>query len=146
MKKSALFIFITLILLQAKAQITKEDITTNFFVQYEKDPSGAYMNVFKNNKWMADQKSVLETTRIQLVDLINKVGEYHGYELITEKKAGESYILKSFLAKYDRQPVRFTFILYKASKDWQIQNLVFDTNFDEELKESAKVDRLRENW
>jgi hypothetical protein len=146
MKKISVIILLLSYSMLTKAQITKEDITVTFFKQFEKDPLTAYMNVFSNNKWMADKKSTLETTRIQLKDLLDQLGQYHGYELITEKKAGDSYILKSFLAKYDRQPVRFIFILYKPNQDWQIQNLSYDVDVDTELKEAAKVDRLKDNW
>ncbi len=128
------------------SQITKETITTAFFKEYQKDPLAAYSNVFLDNKWMADSKSAIETNKIKLKDLLNQLGSYQGYELITEKRAGQSYILKSFLVKYERQPIRYTFILYKGKDIWQIQNLIYDTEIDVELKEAARIDRLRENW
>lgn len=128
------------------AQTTTEDITASFFKEFEKDPLNAYTHVFAQNKWIADKKSSIETTKIKLKDLIDQLGEFEGYELITEKRAGESYILKSFLLKYERQPIRFTFILYRPKQKWELQNLSFDTNIDEELSEAAKVDRLKNNW
>jgi hypothetical protein len=77
---------------------------------------------------------------------VDQLGEYYGYELITEKRAGESYIIKSFLAKYERQPLRFNFVLYKPNTKWVLQNLSFDVDVDEELSDAAKFDRLKENW
>jgi hypothetical protein len=128
-----------------QSQGTSENITKEFFKQYEIDPLTAYINVFKGNKWMTDKKSVLETTRIKLSDVITLLGKYEGYEFITEKKAGESYVFKSFLVKYERQPLRFTFILYKPNKDWQIQNFSFDDGMDDELEEAAKFNHLNGN-
>jgi hypothetical protein len=127
-------------------QTLKEEITTTFFKELEQDPSKAYINVFKFNKWMTDKKSALETSRIKLVDLVDQLGEYYGYELITEKRAGESYIIKGFLAKYERQPLRFNFVLYKPNAKWVLQNLSFDVDVDQELSDAAKFDRLKENW
>jgi hypothetical protein len=144
--KNIFVIFLLLVSKLSVAQTTKENISIAFFSEYQKDPLTAYSNVFRNNKWMVDNKSTIETNKIKLKDLLDQLGSYQGYELITEKRAGQSYILKSFLAKYERQPIRYTFILYKAKDNWQIQNLIWDTEVDVELKEAARIDRLRENW
>ena len=146
MKKIFLIVTSVLIALSSYSQMTKEDITANFFIEYQKDPLAAYGKLFSRNKWMASQQSTIETNKIKLKDLLDQLGSYHGVEFITEKQAGPSYILKSFLAKYDRQPVRFTFILYKPKDTWLLQNVIWDVDIDEELKEAAKIDRLRANW
>lgn len=125
---------------------TNEVITENFFKTYKQSPTKAYEALFINNKWMKDKKSAIETVKIKLEDLLKDVGTYYGYELITEKNAGESYILKSYLIKYERQPLRFTFFLYKPNNEWTIQNFTYDTQIDDELSEAAKAYRLKYNW
>lgn len=131
-------------LLQGQGQ--SENITESFFKTYKENPTKAYENLFTNNKWMKDKKSDVETVKIKLSDLLNGLGVYYGYELITGKSAGESYVLKSFLIKYEKQPLRFTFVLYKPGNSWQIQNFTYDANIDEELEEAAKAYRLKSNW
>lgn len=123
-----------------------EKITETFFKTYKESPTKAYTDLFENNKWMKDKKSDVETIKIKLADFLNGLGEYYGYELITEKSAGESYILKSYLIRYERQPIRFTFLLYRPNKEWQIQNFTYDTNIEDELEEAAKAYRLKSNW
>ncbi len=145
MGKFIITYLLILISFAAKSQESPENLIKEFFIQYKKDPLTAYENVFKGNKWMADSKSVLETTKIKLADVITQLGNYEGYEFITEKKAGTSYVFKSFLVKYERQPLRFTFILYKPNKVWQIQNFSFDDGIDNELEEAAKYNHLKEN-
>ena len=77
------------------AQTTSEEtITKHFFETFKTDPGKAYSELFKDNKWIKDKKADLETTRIKLVDFFSDLGVYYGYEPITEKGAGESYILK----------------------------------------------------
>jgi hypothetical protein len=125
---------------------SNERITQTFFETYKKNPTKAYGDLFDNNKWMKDKKSDIETIKIKLADFINGMGEYYGYEPIIEKSVGESYVLKSFLVKYERQPVRFTFLLYKPNENWQIQNFTYDTNISEEIDEAAKAYRLKSNW
>jgi hypothetical protein len=122
----------------------EESLTTQFFKSFKGDPIKAYDELFANNKYIS--KSDLETTKINLKDFLAGLGDYFGNEEITMKKAGESYILKSFLIKYDRQPIRFTFILYKAVDKWKIQNFSYDSNLSDELDNAAKLDRLKENW
>ncbi|HRG39207.1 MAG TPA: hypothetical protein PK289_11810 [Bacteroidia bacterium] len=125
---------------------SNEKITQTFFKTYKDDPTKAYGDLFENNKWMKDRKSDIETIKIKLADFINGMGEYYGFEPITEKSIGESYVLKSFLIKYERQPVRFTFILYRPNEIWQIQNFTYDTKISEEIDEAAKAYRLKSNW
>lgn len=125
---------------------TTEKITETFFNTYKQSPTKAYSDLFADNKWMKDKKSDIETVKIKMNDFLSGLGEYYGYELITEKNAGESYILKSYLVKYERQPIRFTFLLYRPNKIWQIQNFTYDTNIEGELEEAAKTYRLKNNW
>jgi hypothetical protein len=125
---------------------TTEKITETFFVTYKQNPTKAYSDLFIDNKWMKDKMSDVETVKIKMGNLLKGLGEYYGYELITEKSAGESYVLKSYLIKYERQPLRFTFLLYRPKDKWQIQNFTYDTNIEEELEEAAKAYRLKNNW
>lgn len=127
-----------------QSKVEDETLTTQFFKTFKTDPIKAYDDLFSNNKYIST--SDLATTKIKLKDYLAEMGDYFGYEEITTKKAGESYFLKSFLVKYDRQPVRFTFILYKPNDKWKIQNFSYDTNISEELDNAAKLDRLKENW
>tara|TARA_B100001057_G_C22134148_1_gene675684 strand:- start:54 stop:512 length:459 start_codon:yes stop_codon:yes gene_type:complete len=130
-----------------KAQTTTEEITTEFFKTYEKSPQKAVDYVFGTNKWMMDRnKDGIENVKTQLTSFLGLVGDYYGYEKITEKSVGESYKLLSYMIKYDRQPVRFTFVFYKPKDKWQVQNFQYDDNLDDELEESGKVYRLKENW
>jgi hypothetical protein len=49
------------------------------------------------------------------------------------------------MVRYDRQPVRFSILFYKPNNQWGLQNFSYDDNLDEELKESSKAYRLKEN-
>jgi hypothetical protein len=129
-----------------KAQTTTEEITDKFFETFEKSPLKAVDYVFGTNSWMVDRnKDGIENVKTQLTSFLGLVGEYYGYEKITEKSVGESYKLVSYMIKYDRQPVRFTFVFYKPKDKWQVQNFQYDDNLDDELEESGKVYRLKEN-
>ena len=67
------------------------------------------------------------------------VGKYYGHELIVEKKLAESYILLNYLVKFDRQPIRYTFLFYQPDDKWLIYSFQFDGGIDDEIVEVAKL-------
>lgn len=132
--------------LSSFGQTTSEEIIEHFFQVYKKDPSAAVDDFFSHNKWISGKKDDVTNLKVQLKNWIDQVGEYHGYELITEKSIGNNYKLFSYLIKYDREPIRFMFLLYKPADTWQTQSFSFNHNMDDELEESAKAYRLKENY
>lgn len=128
------------------AQTTTEEITDRFFETYKNSPLEAVDYIFNTNKWMERNQDAIQNVKTQLTSFLGLVGDLYGHERITEKNIGESYKLVSYMVKYDRQPIRFTFIFYKPKDKWQVQNFKFDDSLDSELEESAKAYRLQENW
>jgi hypothetical protein len=51
----------------------------------------------------------------------------------------------TYIVKYDREPLRFTFFFYKPKDVWRVSNFSYDENISDELEEAAKVYRLKEN-
>lgn len=124
----------------AQVKADEETITTRFFKTYSTDAMKAYEELFGSNEYIS--KSDIESTKIKFNEYISDLGDYKGYEPITIKKIGKSYILKSYLIRYDRMPIRFSFILYKPNDKWKIQNFSYDGNLNEELENAAKIDKL----
>jgi hypothetical protein len=126
---------------ELNAQSSEKEITTEFFRVFENEPMKAMDYAFSTNKWMERNIDGIESLKTKFKDLLPLVGDYYGYELITEKSIGKNLKLISYMLKYDRQPVRFTFVFYKPNEVWQVQNLNWDVSLDEELEESAKQNR-----
>ena len=136
-----------MLLSSATAQDSIEEITHEFFRLYPTSPTKAVDYAFKTNSWILERnKDGIENVKNQLVNAIELVGTFYGHEKITEKSIGHSYKLVSYMVKYDRQPIRFTFVFYKPQEKWQVQNFQFDDNLDDELEEAGKMYRLPENW
>lgn len=123
-----------------KAQAKYQDIVDNFLAVFETDPLKAYENLFVKSKWI--EKSTIDKNKIDFQDFLKDLGSYCGYELITKKELGQSYVLLSFLIKYERQPFRIKLSFYKPKNEWILQNFSYDTSFDEEIEDAAKFDRL----
>jgi len=128
-------------ILNIAAQTNPKDIASDFFVNYQKDgASVALDNLYSTNKWMERATDAITNLKSQLEGLNEDyVGKYYGYELLGEKKIAESYVLLSYLVKFDRQPIRYTFQFYKPNDKWVIYSFKFDANIDDEIEESAKL-------
>ncbi|MDW3645492.1 MAG: hypothetical protein R8P61_00340 [Bacteroidia bacterium] len=134
---SLLLIFYTSSL---SAQNTTRDITDKFFQLYTEDPGKAIDYGFSTNKWVMEKNmAAVENVRLKLLNLINLIGDYRGYEMVNEKTIGESLKLQSYMMKYDRQPIRFTFIFYRPSDSWVVQNFQYDANLTDELEELGRI-------
>lgn len=112
-----------------------------FFITYQKDgASKALDNLYSNNKWMSRATDAVANLKQQLGTLNEDyVGKYYGYELIVEKQLSDSFVFMSYLVKFDRQPIRFTFQFYKPDNKWRTHSIKYDGNVETEIEESAKV-------
>jgi len=102
--------------------------------------------IFLTNKWLNISDSSIISLKIQLAATIKLLGKYQGYEQITKKQIGNNYLLYSYLTRYERQPLRFTFIFYRVNDNWQLQHFKYDVDFDAELEKAAEVYLLKENY
>ncbi len=66
------------------------------------------------------------------------MGEYRGYAMLGTKDLLADLVIHDYFVKYDRQPLRFRFIFYRADKQWVLYAFYFDDSLDEELKELVK--------
>ncbi|SOE20114.1 hypothetical protein SAMN06298216_0613 [Spirosomataceae bacterium TFI 002] len=152
MKKHTYFTYILVIpifaiSLAGFAQKSPNDLVKKFFKEYENDgPSMAIDNLYKTNKWMSRSTDAIAKLKSSMEGLNEDfVGKFYGYELIVEKKLTDSFLLQSYLVKFDRQPIRYTFQFYKPNDEWMIFGLKYDGNLDDEIEESAKLFYLELN-
>jgi hypothetical protein len=139
-------LLLTLIIAESSGQTTPNEIAEKFFSIYSKDPLKAVDYAFSTNKWFDKQKDAVVGVKNKIKNLTDLVGDYYGYELLAEKSAGPSVKILTFIAKYDREPLRFIFLMYKAKDSWRVNNFSFDEDIGDELTESAKAYRLKENY
>ncbi|HKK12463.1 MAG TPA: hypothetical protein VJ945_06500 [Flavobacteriaceae bacterium] len=122
------------------AQSSPQDLIDIFFTTYSKDAGKAVKDLYATNKWTERIKDDID----KVVGTVNGftesyMGKYYGYEIITTKKFSESFVLYSYLVKYDRQPIRFIFKFYKPNDKWVLYSYALDDNLDDEIQEAAKL-------
>ena len=128
------------------AQNDPQKISDEFFRIYkEKNSDAALDYLFGTNKWMNDAKDQIDNVKFKLNGTLKQLGDYYGYNLITKKTIGEHLWLYNYIVRYDRQALRFSILFYKPNDQWRLMNFSYDDNIDDELKEAAKVHRLKEN-
>ena len=122
------------------AQSSPQDLIETFFTTYEKDAGKAVKELYATNKWTERIKDDID----KIISTVNGftesyMGEYYGYEKITTKKFSGSFVLYSYLVKYDRQPLRFIFKFYKPNDKWVLLAYSLDDNLGTEIQEAAKL-------
>ena len=135
-------LFITLFAVNTiQSQNTPKDIIETFFNSYEKNGSSkAIDDLYATNPWTSRIQDGINNIKNQIERYdIELVGEYYGYEELVTKKIGDSFVLKSYFVKYDRQLLRFTFQFYKPKDKWRLYSFAYDDNYDDEVKEAAKM-------
>jgi len=127
----------------AQAKDDGQELINTFFDLYKnKGYEVALKYTLSTNKWIVPRGDEMNNLIIQLAKEVNNMGEFLGYEEIKSKRVGSRFRIASYLAYYQRDPVRFTFELYKNGTGWEISNFTFDFKFDEEVEESMKLTDL----
>ena len=128
------------------AQNSPEEIINKFFDLYKKAGSDEALDyIFSTNKYSGDSQEAINNLKENLRKTVSFHGSFRGYELLSRKSAGQSFVMLTFLVKHDRDPLTFRIVLYKPIDKWQVQNFKFDNKMDDELEEASKGYRLKEN-
>jgi hypothetical protein len=114
-----------------------------FFKKYKTNSDSAIDYIFGTNKLFARNASQINLLKNKLDSLQFALGKYTGRELISEKSASPSLVIYSYLAKHENQPIRFTFIFYKAQNEWTLYRFNFDDSMDQEMFEDVKINNKR---
>ncbi|MCF8332257.1 MAG: hypothetical protein K9H84_07380 [Bacteroidales bacterium] len=143
--KTKLLITFIMLTVMGFSQDRPEEIVEQFFGEYQKKGAGtAIDNLYSTSQWISKKSDAIIQLKNKLEGLNEDyVGKYYGYEPIVEKKLSESYLLMSYLVKYDRQPIRFTFQFYKPDEEWVIYSFQFDSSISDEIEEAAKLYYLK---
>lgn len=120
---------------RAYAQSDPTVVVTRFFQEHNKSGiDQALSTAFATNQWIGEQKDSINSLKAQLNNIVKLLGKYQGYELIETKKIKDSYLIQIYLVKFERQPLRYTFVFYKPNTAWQLQNFEYGADVAGYLK------------
>ena len=113
-----------------------------FFKKYKTSSDSAIDYLFSTNKLFTNYAQI-NLLKSKLDSLILNIGKYEGRELISQKSAGTSLVIYSYLVKHEKQPVRFIFMFYKPKDQWELYRFNYDDSMDTELIEAAKINNKK---
>ncbi len=123
----------------AQAKDDGQELITRFFDLYKgKGYEYALKYAFETNKWINTQGDEMLTVGLNLGKKIQPLGEYLGNEELKSKSVSSRFRIVSYFVYYQREPIRFTFELYKNASGWEIWDFQFDSDFDAEIIEALK--------
>jgi len=128
----------------ADGQAGYEPLIQKFFKKFEAgNINEAIDELYSTNKWAEQQRDMVQNIKTQFAGLGGLVGQYRGRELVGTTTIGGRLVHVTYLALYDRQPLRFEFQLYKPQDAWIIYSFSFDANLSDELEASSRAEVTR---
>ncbi len=114
-----------------------------FFRRLQEGRVGDAATHFLNqNPWFAQDPDTVEKARARLLSVTKVLGRYYGYQLVAEKAVASRLVHASYLALYERHPLRFGFLFYKPDDVWRPLLLEFDDDFSHEIRNSVRMDGI----
>ena len=133
MNRLFLLILIQITIGNCFSQSKPETIVQVFFEEFQsQDTEQAIENLYKKNQGYIDANNLKENAA-KLDQYIQVLGDFEGYELAEKLEYTSSFTALRYLVKYERQPIRFTFMFYRPSNTWVVYGFMFDDRFDSEL-------------
>lgn len=117
----------------------QELIDAFFDIYKRKGYESALKYAWTTNKWIEVEGGEMNNIILKLQKQVATMGDYFDHEEIRAATLGSRYRIVSYLVYYTRDPVRFTFELYKSSGGWEIAGFDFDVDFEKELEDSIRI-------
>ncbi|MBT1064463.1 hypothetical protein KJY73_12815 [Bowmanella sp. Y26] len=134
--KSTMFIFF---LLTSFSSLSYEKEIDKFFHLYESGKvTEAVDSIYSTNKWVNNKADDVQKVKNQLQNLKNLVGKYHGKVKFGTENLEGRLVYISYLAMFERQPVRLEFVFYRPKEAWVIYSFSFDDTIDDELVDYSR--------
>ncbi len=141
--------FVTIIFVLISSQAVAGNYTdevNKFFKLYEMGKkSEAVDSIYSTNPWMTSAADAIVQIKSQFQNIENLVGNYNNKVLVDETNIKDRFVHLTYLALYDRQPVRMEFQFYKPKKDWIIYSFSFDVDFDDDIENETRKKIARGN-
>lgn len=110
-----------------------------FFESLEKgEVDIAVDKIYSSNPYVSAIPDGILNIKNQLKALPGIVGKLNKLEKIDTYKVGETLVQVTYIATYDRQPVRFEFQYFKLNDGWRINSMSFDDAIFEKVSELAR--------
>jgi hypothetical protein len=122
-------------------QSTAQSLIDKFFNNYEtKGAIIALEELYKTNSWNSHITDDITNIKNKLAGYNEElVGKYYGYIFLDKIESVNCFSIYTYLLKFDRQPLRLTFKLYKPNDKWVLYSFSFDDTLDDDLEKALNL-------
>ena len=137
-KNLAFLLIASFITMNINAQ-QPEELINRFFKSLQDDGIQlALKNITSTNSWLEKDTTTVVKWERKITDLSIGKGEYCGYELIEKIETGSCLVECLYILKYEKAPVRISFVMYKPKESWQLNMIKFSRSRTEGRQRTAK--------
>ena len=138
--KKALYLSLLVILpITGYSQETPDDFIKRFFETFQNNTDKALDDIYATNVWTSEMKDAINSMKKTIKNYPMEMGKYYGSDFITKQKCTERFLLYSYMARYDRQPMKVVFQFYKANDKWILYSLNFSADLDDDVEAAEKL-------
>jgi hypothetical protein len=123
----------------ANAQSNPDEMIKKFFLEFAVNSDKAINDIYATNPNIGGITDAINNMKKIAKSYPEQLGKNYGYELISQQKCTDNFILHAYLVKYELQPMKFTFEFYKPNTTWSLYSLNFDATIDDDVEEAAKL-------
>jgi hypothetical protein len=95
-------------------------------------------SIYRTNKYVSSIPDQIQRVKTQLNALGGLVGDINNIGKIDTYSVGNDFVHVTYLATYDRQPVRYEFQFFKVKSGWRIYSFSFDDDLTKEITTLAR--------
>ena len=95
-------------------------------------------SIYRTNKYVSSIPDQIQRVKTQLNALGGLVGDINHIAKIDTYTVGDNLVHVTYLATYDRQPVRYEFQFFKVKSGWRIYSFSFDDDLTKEITTLAR--------
>jgi len=120
--------------LAAQDKAYQEKIDTFFKMFYEGKSVEALAFLYRDNPWVSMDSDAGRDMAKEIGALNEFVGELRNHTKLQEVVVVDRFAYVSYLAAFDRQPIRIVFEYYRPEGSWRLFGFAYDDDLDEDIE------------
>lgn len=76
----------------------------------------------------SEMETMIGQAKLQQPTMTGRFGEVLGREFIREERAGESFVRRIYIQRFERHAMRWIVTYYRNADGWVVNSVVFDDN------------------
>lgn len=101
--------------------------------------------IYASNEWIKMNTDQVAKLKSGLQDLPASLGDFLGYERVTEEQLGKRFVHLDYAVYFERRPIRIFFEFYRSKAGWVTQAVGLADDIPDWSKQRARTRYLESN-